>query len=130
MLAETLAALAAAGGTAVVGAVATDAWQATRAGVAWLLGRGDPDRTDAVEQQLERTRVSVVDGSGDVEKLRAAWTGRLEDLLIERPEAAGQLRELIARAGPAIQQHVVGFDNAQQAVQVQGVQINTFWPDR
>lgn len=46
---KKLAALAGAVGATVVRPVATDAWQATRSGVAWLLGRGEPGRPDETE---------------------------------------------------------------------------------
>lgn len=42
MLTETLELLAATGGTALVSAAATDAWQTTRSGFTRLLGRGNP----------------------------------------------------------------------------------------
>jgi len=53
MLVEALAALAGAGGTALVGAMATDAWNSTRSGVARLFGRGGTAQQTAIEAQFD-----------------------------------------------------------------------------
>src|SRR4051812_19134251 len=99
MLTEALTALAAAGGSALVGAVATDAWRTAKAGFSHLLGRGDAGRTAAVERQLEASRAQLEAADGADEQVRlvqqAAWTARLEDLLIEQPHAADALRQLL-----------------------------------
>jgi len=137
MLTEALAALAAAGGTAVVTAAATDAWQTAKEGFSRLLGRGDFGRTAVVEQQLEASHAQLEAAEGADVRARtveqAAWTARLEDLLIERPQAAAELRQLIQQIGQAsvstvgnVEQRVVGFGQAQQAVQGHGTQSNVF----
>ncbi|MFF1907205.1 hypothetical protein [Kitasatospora sp. NPDC058218] len=51
MLAESLVALATAGSTALVGAMATDAWQATRTGVLRLFGRAHTGLRDGTVAQ-------------------------------------------------------------------------------
>ncbi|MER5760312.1 hypothetical protein [Streptomyces sp. NPDC002082] len=111
MLVEALMALAAAGGTAVVQAAGTDAWDEFRQTLARWFGRGDAqrerteldrlDRTVAVLQttdpaQAERTRISQ----------EASWQARIEALLenldeAERGRAADQLRALLETQVPA-----------------------------
>ncbi|WKU47119.1 hypothetical protein Q3V23_25365 [Streptomyces sp. VNUA116] len=102
MLTEALEGLAAAGGSAVVGAAATDAWNTARAGVARLLGRGDSGRERYAIERLDRTAGEIEQAPDEDrqqlrDKLRGRWTGRLEILLEEHPEAADELRELIDR---------------------------------
>ncbi|CAM5398679.1 hypothetical protein [Streptomyces abikoensis] len=102
MLTEALEGLAAAGGSAVVGAAATDAWQTARAGVARLLGRGDDREERYAIERLDRTAGEIEQAPDEDrqqlrDKLRGRWTGQLEMLLEEHPEAAHELRELIER---------------------------------
>ncbi|WP_167517382.1 hypothetical protein [Micromonospora orduensis] len=137
MLAETLSALAGAGGTALVGAVATDSWQLAKHGFAQLFGRGDQTRAAAVEGRLERTR-SVVEAVPQDERVRleqqAAWTARLEDLLSDHPEVAKELQALVeqvtqaagTRSAGHVIQHGVAYGQAQQVVQGHGQQTNVF----
>ncbi|MEV1002685.1 hypothetical protein [Nonomuraea sp. NPDC050202] len=99
---EWLAALAAAGGTALVEAAATDAWQMARDGYARLLGRGDEDHTRLTESRLDELAVRVESAGPETRaEVRAqaltAWQVRLADLLEERPEAEAELRDLVAR---------------------------------
>ncbi|SDW93249.1 hypothetical protein SAMN05216215_1006117 [Saccharopolyspora shandongensis] len=103
MLAEVLAALAGAGGTAVVGAMATDAWEGTRDGVARLFSRGGEDRQRVVEAQLDED-AEVLNASASPEEqdqvrreLAPVWTRRLSRLLEEHPDAEGELREVVDR---------------------------------
>ncbi len=53
MLSEALWGLAAAGGTAMVGAVATDVWRSARPRFAGLFGRGEPARERVETQRVE-----------------------------------------------------------------------------
>ncbi|MFD8005630.1 hypothetical protein [Streptomyces mirabilis] len=115
MLVETLTALAAAGGGAVVQAAGTDAWNGLLRRIGDLFGRGDPARADIELQRLDHTaRVLAPGASADVtaERLRqeGLWQGRFETLLESldapgRERAAGELRELLlfvaASAGDA-----------------------------
>lgn len=100
MLTEALTALGAAGGTAVVGAMATDAWQAARDHVARLFDRSDASRLEAIE--------AVLDGDADIligadeadresvrQELAAVWRRRMVRLLDQHPDAAPDLEELI-----------------------------------
>jgi hypothetical protein len=138
MAAEELLALASAGGAALVGAVAKDAWDLAKRGVMRLFGRGDREREAAIEQRLDRTRAAVLAAGPDEERVRleqqAAWTGRLEDLLTDRPEVADELRTLVQQVEAAsgtrtaghVVQHASATGNAQQAVQGHGSQVNIF----
>jgi hypothetical protein len=137
MLTEALIGLAAAGGTTVVQAVATDAWGAVKAGFARLLGRGDSSKEEMLGQQLERTRSELQAAGERPEQVRlthqAAWQARLEDLLASHPDAADQVRALVEQVNAItggstgrVDQRVVGFDQAQQAVLGHGTQVVTF----
>ena len=107
MLTEAMAALAAAGGTAVVQAAGTDAWTGVRRQVARWFGRGNPQREDAELKRLDQTAGELEAARpAEVERVRirqeAAWQGRIEALLesledIERAEVAGELRTLLAQ---------------------------------
>jgi hypothetical protein len=98
---EEFMALAAAGGTALVGAMATDAWEAARSGVARLLGRDDKRRVEVIEAQLEDDAALVrgAGAGGDQvrEELAPAWGRRLAAVLQDNPGAAEELRILVER---------------------------------
>ena len=98
---EELMALAAAGGTALVGAMATDAWEAARSGVARLLGRDDRRRVEVIEGQLEEDAALVrgagAEGDQVREELAPAWGRRLAKVLQDNPGAAEELRILVER---------------------------------
>jgi hypothetical protein len=138
MLSEALAAVAAAGGTALVEAMTTDAWTSAKQGFARLLGRDKPEQQEVAERRLERSRQELA-GKSDaaLERARAeqaaAWRLRLSDLLEDDPAAEADLRALVAALGAPgssssgeVRQQVLGFDHAQQAVQGHGVQNVTF----
>lgn len=107
MLSEAVAALAAAGGTAVVQAAGTDAWTEFRQHVASWFGRGDPQRQNSALQHLDQTADALVMAEADqVERVsighEAAWGARIEDLLeglddAEQAQAAEDLRLLLAQ---------------------------------
>ncbi|MDX3536847.1 hypothetical protein PV721_21210 [Streptomyces sp. MB09-01] len=112
MLAESLTALAAAGGAAVVQAATTDAWTGLRGRVARWFGRGDDRRVQVQLERLDRTAAELTASGGaerEQELQERAWRTRFEDLLeglddTEREEAAAELRALLeesARAGGA-----------------------------
>ncbi|MGW2284173.1 hypothetical protein [Streptomyces phaeochromogenes] len=98
MTTEALAGLAAAGGAALVGAMATDAWQTARTRFLQLLGRDG--RRNSVEGQLE-AQANVVERTAEDhrEEARAAllpgWQLQLGDFLQEHPEAERELRQAI-----------------------------------
>ncbi len=92
MLVEWLAAVAAAGGTAVVQAAGTDVWVSVRQRVAHVLGRDDHEREQAELMRLDQTATdlaSLTPGEADLIRARqeAAWTARFEMLLESLGEA-------------------------------------------
>jgi hypothetical protein len=110
MLAEAMTALATAGGTAVVQAAGTDAWEGLRDRLARWFGRGDTERERGELERLDRGAAELeAAGPGDAERLRVrqevAWTTRIETLLEaldeqRRAEAAAELRQLLEQAAP------------------------------
>lgn len=107
MLSEAMAALAAAGGTAVVQAAGTDAWTEMRQQVALWFGRGNRQREHAELERLDQTAGELEAARPtEVERVRirqeARWQGRIETLLegledIERARVADELRTLLAQ---------------------------------
>lgn len=98
MLGEVAAALAEAGGSALVGAMTTDAWQATRSGVGRLFGRGGPARQAAIEAQLDGN-AALVAHAQNPDEVRASlvpvWRLQLEALLRDYPDVVEELRMLV-----------------------------------
>ncbi|MGK5451231.1 hypothetical protein [Streptomyces radiopugnans] len=109
MLEQALAALAAAGGTAVVQAAGTEAWTAVREAVARWFGRGDEQRERAELERLDRAADELAGAAGaELARVRqeAAWQARFENLLEsaggdERARLAEELRALLERHSPA-----------------------------
>jgi hypothetical protein len=138
MLTETLAALASTGGTALVTAMVTDGWEGIKARFARVIGRGHSTEIEAIEARLDQSRAALGGLTGqDLERAQAeqeiVWRTRLADLLEQDPSLETELRDLIAatqsqvlRISGRVGQHVAAFDQAQQAVQGQGVQNVTF----
>ncbi|WP_125523882.1 hypothetical protein [Streptomyces sp. WAC 05379] len=102
MLVESLTALALAGGTAVVQAAGTDAWNGLRRRVGDLFAHSDPAQADAELERLDHT-AEVLNSANDIhsERLRqeGVWQGRFETLLENldtpgREQVAEQLREM------------------------------------
>ena len=107
MLTETLSALAAAGGTTVVTAMATDGWSAVKQRVPRLFGRVDPTRVAVVDGQLDDDADTVA-GAPEAEREQAqaelapAWRRRFVRLLEEQPSAEAELREAITAIEAAL----------------------------
>jgi hypothetical protein len=135
MLTKALTALASAGGTAVVAAMATDAWSSVRTRTARMFGRGDASRESAAGERLDRARAELAALSGaELERAaarqRSAWTTRLADLLEEHPETEPELRALVqhvrdrrtrSHSTGDVHLDVTGHDHARQAVLGHGV---------
>jgi hypothetical protein len=120
MLTEALTALSAAGGTAVVEAMATDAWKTTRDHVARLFARGGAGRQEAIEAALDGD-AGILIGTEEAEReqvrrgLVAVWQRRMVQLLDQYPDAADDLHHLISRihaALPPAQQAWVQYNTA------------------
>ncbi|MGW6284134.1 hypothetical protein [Streptomyces sp. NPDC055107] len=97
MLTEGMAALAAAGGAAVVSAAGTELWETFRSGVARLLGRGNDTTEQITLERLDRTAAELEPAAADD---ASAWASRFSDALEEAgPEEqerlAAQLKELV-----------------------------------
>jgi hypothetical protein len=89
-----------AAGTAVVGAMATDAWQQARAAVVGLWRRAGSAEAEAVEDELAQVRVQVLaaraDQDDDAEQvLVSVWRLRLRDLVRRDPALAADLRRVL-----------------------------------
>ncbi|MDX3535623.1 hypothetical protein PV721_14900 [Streptomyces sp. MB09-01] len=118
MVPEALAALAAAGGTAVVQAAGQDVWDGFRLQLARWFGRGDADRERSELQRLDQTSQALHSAEGaEAEGVRvrqeAAWATRIESLLEglddrERTGAANALQSLLTEAGPGGRQVTAG----------------------
>ncbi len=93
-------ALVLAAGTAVVGAMATDGWQAARSGIVAWWRRVRPEEAEDVDAALAQVRPRVLaarqarDTSGE-EALVSDWRIRLERLLRTDPRLAQELRTLL-----------------------------------
>lgn len=114
MSGESVAALAAAGGLAVVQAAGTDAWAGVRRAVARLLGRGNPEQEALELERLDRTENALVSGGSrqvvEAERLRweGVWQTRLEALFENCPPAeagllTAELQHLLAGAGQSLE---------------------------
>jgi hypothetical protein len=93
---EWVAALAAAGGSALIGAAATDAWASARDGVLALFGRGGDRRREVAAARLDADAAEIEAAEvGERDEVRArilpGWQTRLTDLLEEYPEAREEL---------------------------------------
>ena len=89
-----------AAGTALVGAMATDAWQQARAGVVALWRRVRPGQAEVVEAELAEVRAEVLTarqaGDADTEQaLAGSWQIRLQHLLRADPALAGELLRVL-----------------------------------
>jgi hypothetical protein len=96
MVVEWLAALAAAGGSALVGAAANEAWVQARAGAVALFAKVGRRReiverwADETAAEIEATPVAARDEAR--QRLAPQWAGRWADLLEEFPELEAELR--------------------------------------
>ncbi|MFE4618245.1 hypothetical protein ACFRJ7_19325 [Streptomyces sp. NPDC056747] len=107
-------------GTALVGAMVTDAWQQTRDGVVALWRRVHPERAEDVGEELTRLHTIVDDRqrNTDVDAAMAQlWQLRLRDLLLADPALTAELTARLARLTD-----VIAAGGAAAAGQVVGTQ--------
>ncbi|MEU9350877.1 hypothetical protein AB0D65_07605 [Streptomyces griseoloalbus] len=104
-----------AAGTALVGAMATDAWQQARTSAVELWRRVHPERVPAIEAELAEVREEVLTAreTHDVDAengLAQDWQRKLQRLVRDHPELARELRRVLDqelapllphRSGPA-----------------------------
>jgi hypothetical protein len=122
---EWVAALAAAGGSALVGAAATDAWQSARDEVLALFGRGGDRRREVAAARLDADAGEIEAAEvGERDEVRArvlpGWQTRLADLLEEYPEARKEMDAWVQKVRgqlPATQQawvqNIIARDHGQ-----------------
>lgn len=101
-----LAALAASGATALVGAMMSDVWTQTKSKVAALLGRGGQEESTILAGELEASRGELADAYDHGDQVTAAdieamWRTRLRLLLRQDPTVAAALQQLILDVAPA-----------------------------
>ncbi|RSS80713.1 hypothetical protein [Streptomyces sp. WAC06614] len=131
MLADGIAAMAAAGAGAIVQAAGTDAWATVRDRVTRIFGR---DQQEVAAESLEQTSVALEEASsqpGEVDRARALqlalWQVRFEQLLANlegerQTHVAAQLSELSDHTGPRIASGAVNF-NSNVSVRADGGSI-------
>jgi hypothetical protein len=108
--------------SAMMTAMATDAWSEVRAGVVSLWHRVYPERVPAIESELVDVRnelvVSRQAGDGEVEKeLAADWRRKFQRLMRDYPELVPELRileEEWTRLAPAAERDRFGTTNIKQ----------------
>ena len=97
MIPDALVAVVAAGGSAFVGAVATDAWASARTGLLALFSRaGHPEEAPArwADEMSAELAASPADRRAALEERWAqTWRQRLSDLVDEQPQLDAPLRE-------------------------------------
>jgi hypothetical protein len=95
--AQEIEALAMVGATALVGAMATEAWAAARDRAVELFRHHSPDRRAKVETRLEAD-AALVARAGDAERARGLlvgpWQLELEDFVTRYPDVAEDLAAL------------------------------------
>ncbi|MEV0385822.1 hypothetical protein [Nonomuraea sp. NPDC050643] len=119
--------------TALVGAMATDAWQQTRTAVVAWWRRSRPQEAETVQAELDESQPRVLAARRQADAhteqaLTGQWQLRLQRLLDEDPALGPQLRQLLdEHLGPAPAgdegarvQHIVinaeARDNARQYI--------------
>jgi hypothetical protein len=101
-----------------VGAAAGDSWQAARAGVVALFGRGGQRRGELAEQWADQTAAEIEQAPEEQrpqvrERLAPVWQQRLADLVQEYPEVGEELRAWAQR----LQAQLVRAENVVHAGQ-------------
>lgn len=87
-------------GTALVGAVATDAWQQAKDAVAGLWRRARPQQAASIDTELDSLREEILqarrDGDADTEHaLEGAWQVKMHQLLRQDPALAAELQRIL-----------------------------------
>jgi hypothetical protein len=125
--------LALAAASALMTAMATDAWSEVHAGVVRLWRRVYPERVSAIDSELMDARdelvVSRQAGDAEVEKeLAADWRRKFQRLTQAHPELIPELRlleEEWTRLAPAAERNRSGATNIEQtAIATGGATIN------
>jgi len=97
-----------AAGTALVGAITTDAWQQVKRAITDLWRQVHPGHADQVGGELDELRQQILqaragDDSATEHALEGAWQLRLQALLVADPALATDLRQVLDRVlAPAL----------------------------
>jgi len=99
------ASLAQSAGATLVTLMAADAWQRTRDGFTQLWRRMQPERAETVAAELEAGREDVLAAVAAhdqeaLDELRLQWQGFVRRLIVARPAAAEELRQLLDELDP------------------------------
>lgn len=134
---DPVTALALAGATTIVAAMATDTWQATRTAVTRLFRRGGAAEQTVVEAQLEGNAALLADAEDTEQACRALvqlWQLHLHALLRAHPDAAEELRALVAGAREQLPgerhawvQHVVAHGGVAAGAMGDGSSVNVHY---
>lgn len=97
--------LAGTAASTLVTLLTTDGWERVKAQFSSLWGHSQPERTEAIAWELEAARddLTTAEGTGETDteaELRVEWRGRFRRLLSAHPEAAEELRMLLAELAP------------------------------
>ncbi|MEV4629761.1 hypothetical protein AB0J90_26200 [Micromonospora sp. NPDC049523] len=142
MVAEWILSAVTAGGYALVGAVATDAWETARSGVTHLFSRTNQRRADLATEWADDTSAEITAApAGQQTQVRRrweqTWQQRLADLVEEHPDLGEELRtwvdDLRRRLPAAEQARVNTFiarDHATQYNAPDGTITVNVGPDR
>ena len=117
-----IAGLAGTAATTLVTLLTTEGWQRVRERFASLWRHAQPERAEIIAGELEASRDDLLaaqceDDSQAEAELAAEWQGRFRRLLAAHPEAADQLRVLLAELAPetpapSVTQHATASGNA------------------
>jgi hypothetical protein len=98
-----LAALAASGATTLVGLMVSETWTQTRDRVARFFARGGDESSAGEELRLSQQELMTAHAARDElagSDVEAVWRTRLRRVLLADPEAAEELRSLLAELDP------------------------------
>lgn len=92
-----------AAGTALVSAMATDAWQHSRAALVAVWRQVRPAEGDTISRELEELRTAVIAAQAQRDDetqtaLAGAWRVRLQRLVDDSPAVAGELERVLHEA--------------------------------
>ncbi|NEA83034.1 hypothetical protein G3I30_29235 [Actinospica acidiphila] len=135
-----LLAVATSGANALVSLMTTDLWERAKVGVSSIFSRFSKSAS-SVPDELENSRGELIasaerdDLPETTEELQQMWVGKFRRLLVEHPEAAAELQEIITlwrdhardndiNPGNTIHQTATAYDNSRIYQQGSGVQNN------
>ena len=133
-----LLALATSSANALVSLMTTDLWERAKSGVSSIFSRRSTSQ-EHIDEELDESQNELTASSerGDLEdtttEMQQVWKGKFRRLLLTDPEAAEELRAIIAlwaevaddsKSPGGINQTATAFDNSRIYQQGTGVQYN------